>query len=81
MSELIEFGFTKKEVAELNKSGELVDFYIDCKAMFIDDDGDAIETESPYELNGMPACCGKLLDKNEDGDYVCQVCGNVYEAE
>ena len=77
-AELLEAGFTKKEIKSID---DITSFYIDYRAMFINDSGDEVENEEPYELNGYPACCGKLLEENEDGDYVCNVCGNIYEAE
>lgn len=74
---LISVGYTKKEIRGLD---DIVDTYLQEKALFINDDGEEIEKEEPYSLNGEPACCGKLLEK--DGDtYTCSVCGGEYEVD
>lgn len=74
---LIVVGYTKKEIKGLD---DIADTYWQEKALFINDDGEEMEKEEPYSLNGEPACCGRLLEK--DGDtYVCSVCGAEYEAD
>lgn len=76
---LISVGYTKKELKGVD-TDELLELYIDSKCSFIDDDGEEVEPESAYILNGTPACCGKFLEY-EDDSYVCPVCGNEYEAD
>ncbi len=74
---LIEVGYTKKEIKSL---ADITDTYLWEKALFINDEGEEVEKGEPYSLNGEPACCGKILEK--DGDtYVCSVCGAEYEVD
>ena len=77
---LIELGwYNRKEVKGLSN---LVDTYIDTMAMFINDEGEEVECEEPYSINGYPACCGRFLDVNENEDgYICSTCGAEYEAD
>ena len=56
---------------------ELVEAYVEAKAMFVDDDGDEHDFEDAYELNGEPYCCGRPLTV-KDGEGVCDVCGEEY---
>lgn len=74
---LIAAGYTQKEIKGLD---DIAEIYLQEKALFINDDGEEVEKEEPYSLNGEPACCGKLLEK--DGDtYTCSVCGAEYEVD
>ena len=60
---------------------DLLDTYIDAVCRLVDDDGDLIE-EGAYTLNGEPACCGRVLVYSEDTNvFVCEHCGEEYEAE
>lgn len=60
---------------------DLLDTYIDAVCRLVDDDGDLIE-EGAYTLNGEPACCGRALSYSEDTNvFICEHCGEEYEAE
>lgn len=60
---------------------EVLDTYIDAVCRLVDDDGDLIE-EGAYTLNGEPACCGRVLAYSEDTNlFICEHCGEEYEAE
>lgn len=60
---------------------DLLDTYIDAVCRLVDDEGDLIE-EGAYTLNGEPACCGRVLVYSEDTNvFVCEHCGEEYEAE
>lgn len=60
---------------------DLLDTYIDAVCRLVDDEGDLVE-EGAYTLNGEPACCGRVLVYSEDtGVFVCEHCGEEYEAE
>ena len=60
---------------------DLLDTYIDAVCRLVDDDGDLVE-EGAYTLNGEPACCGRVLVYSEDTNvFVCEHCGEEYEAE
>lgn len=60
----------------------LVNFYIEVKKRFVDDEGETHKSEEPYELNGKDVCCGRVLKHNKkSGKYICEVCGAEYEAE
>lgn len=68
-------------IAEM-KSDEILDNYIDMKQLFIGDDGEENETESPYSVNGEYYCCGMPLTYNEDDNtFICEVCGSEYNAD
>lgn len=60
---------------------DLLDTYIDAVCRLVDDDGDLVE-EGAYTLNGEPACCGRVLKYSEDTNvFICEHCGEEYEAE
>lgn len=60
---------------------EVLDTYIDAVCRLIDDDGNVIE-EGAYLLNNEPACCGRVLAYSEDTNlFICEHCGEEYEAE
>lgn len=60
---------------------DLLDTYIDAVCRLVDDEGDLVE-EGAYTLNGEPACCGRVLVYSEDTNvFVCEHCGEEYEAE
>ena len=60
---------------------DLLDTYIDAVCRLVDDEGDLIE-EGAYTLNGEPACCGRVLTYSEDTNvFICEHCGEEYEAE
>ena len=60
---------------------DLLDTYIDAVCRLVDDEGDLIE-EGAYTLNGEPACCGRVLVYSEDTNvFICEHCGEEYEAE
>ena len=85
MTKFLEENCTEEECALLEDSedeDELVNFYIEMKKRFIDNDGDAHENEDPYELGESDFCCGHPLKHNrKSGKYICEMCGNEYEAE
>lgn len=76
---LVEYGYEKKEVNELSFV-DLLNYYIDTKAMFIDDEGETKADEEPYMVNEVPYCCGYEL-KLVDNTFICETCGAEYEAE
>ena len=73
-----DFGYTKNEVKKID---DIVEEYINVRSTLISDEGIEVNLGEPYELNGVPACCGKPLEEDKDGGYVCSACGNVYEEE
>lgn len=82
--ELVEFlqAFydTEEDLSDMSDD-EVLDTYIDALCRLIDDDGNIIE-EGAYLLNGEPACCGRALVYSEDtGLFICEHCGEEYEAE
>ena len=76
---LVSYGYDEKDIEQLSFE-ELVNYYIDTKAMFIDDEGTEQGMEEPYMVNEVPYCCGYELNKVDD-TYVCESCGAEYEAE
>lgn len=76
-----ELGVSKKELKSLDDNG-IKDLYFDRIASFINDEGEEVGLEEPYEVNGLSACCGHLLEYDEEnGSYICSVCGAEYEAD
>jgi hypothetical protein len=77
---LQQFYDTEDSMEDMNDD-DLLDTYIDAVCRLIDDDGDLTE-EGAYELNGQPACCGRILSYSEDTKmFVCEHCGEEYEAD
>lgn len=61
---------------------ELLALYIEKKKHFIDDDGEEVEPGEPYELGGSNFCCGHQLKySKKTNQYICETCGEEYEAE
>lgn len=60
---------------------DLLAKYCELQATLIDDEGDLHEEKEPYVLNGEYHCCGEALQKDEDGDLVCPICGTCYDGE
>lgn len=61
---------------------ELVFLYIELMKSFIDDDGEAHEPSDPYVIGEENVCCGHTLVYDEEaGQYICESCGETYEAE
>lgn len=54
--------------------------YINCQKLFINDEGEEVESEEPYTVNGIPFCCGHPLEVQDD-KYVCTHCNNEYEID
>lgn len=77
---LNEFHGTKDTMK--NKSDkDILDAYIYCSCLLINDEGEMPEEEGAYTVNGVPYCCGHELSYNEDNEtYICEVCGGEYEA-
>lgn len=65
---------------------EMDKFAIYCELMkrMINDDGERVPMGEPYEItvdgDTLDYCCGHELEETDEG-YVCEVCGNTYEAE
>lgn len=60
---------------------DVLDSYIFYNALFVDDEGDVSEKETPYSVNGEPFCCGHQLKYNEDDEtFICETCGGEYDA-
>lgn len=60
---------------------DLLAKYCELQATLIDDEGDLHEEKEPYVLNDEYHCCGEVLEKDEDGDLVCPICGTCYDGE
>lgn len=79
--EFLQSFYDTDEDMEDMSDDEVLDTYIDAVCRLVDDDGDLIE-EGAYTLNGEPACCGRVLSYSEDtGMFICEHCGEEYEAE
>lgn len=61
---------------------ELVRMYKYFASFLIDDEGNTIDEEgTPYYVDDEPYCCGRPLQLDDSGMFVCSVCGSSYEAE
>lgn len=77
---LNEFHSTKDSMKK-KSDDEILDEYIRCSCLLINDEGEMPEEEGAYTVNGIPYCCGHELAYNEDNStYICEVCGGEYEA-
>lgn len=70
-----------KNRMKTTKDAELLAKYCELQATLIDDEGDLHEEKEPYVLNGEYHCCGEALQKDEDDDLVCPICGTCYDGE
>lgn len=61
---------------------EMLFLYFEVMKSLIDDDGDSHEPSDPYVIGEENVCCGHVLAYDEEsGQYVCESCGESYEAE
>lgn len=61
---------------------ELLALYIEKKKHFIDDEGEESEPGEPYEVGGSNFCCGhELKYSKKTNRYICETCGEEYEAD
>ena len=76
---------TQDELDQLGDDYEfedLVALYLETKKRMIDDEGNTNEPSEPYEINEENYCCGHTLKYDNKGQvFICEVCGNKYEAE
>ena len=71
-----------KDTMKKKSDDEILEEYIYCSSLLIDDEGEMPEEEGAYTVNGIPYCCGHELKYNEDNEtYICETCGAEYEAE
>ena len=77
---LNDFNGTKDKMKKVS-TNDLVEQYLMISANLIDDDGNVVE-EGAYTINDEPYCCGKPLKYDEDENkFICEVCGEEYEAK
>ena len=76
---------TQDELDQLGDDYEfedLVALYLETKKRMIDDEGNTNEPGEPYEISEENYCCGHALKYDKKGKvFICEVCGNKYEAE
>lgn len=71
-----------KDAMKKKSDDEVLEEYIYCSSLLINDEGEMPEEEGAYTVNGIPYCCGHELKYNEDNEtYICETCGAEYEAE
>lgn len=77
--------FCTEEELDLVKGAdekEQLKLFIEMSKRFIDNDGEKIEPNNPYELGEHDMCCGHELKYNKKSKtYICEHCGEEYEAE
>lgn len=70
-----------EKISKKASDKEVLDKYIECASMLIDDEGNTVE-EGAYMLNGVPFCCGHALEISDDETSgKCSICGEEYEFE
>lgn len=70
-----------KDAMKKKSDEDILNEYIYCSCLLINDEGEMPEEEGAYTVNGIPYCCGHELAYNEDNDtYICEVCGAEFEA-
>ena len=70
-----------KDTMKKKSDEDILNEYIHCSCLLINDDGEMPEEDGAYTVNGVPYCCGHELAYNEDNNtYICEVCGSEYEA-
>lgn len=76
---------TEDEIALIPEDYELEDvfsLYLEIMKRFIDDDGDTHEPADPCQIGEDYFCCGhKVKYVKKTGKFVCEVCGEEYDAE
>lgn len=61
---------------------QLIGFYLELRKRFIDNEGNEHEPSDPYELGEENFCCGhKLKYSKKNKTYICETCGEEYEAD
>lgn len=89
MTDFISDSTTEEEQDKLNEylsddddETELLACYMEIKKHFIDNDGNKNEPNEAYELGEHDMCCGHALKYNKKSKtYICEICGEEYEAE
>ena len=89
MTDFISDSTTEEEQDKLNEylpdddnETELLKCYMEIKKHFIDNDGNKNEPNEAYELGEHDMCCGHALKYNKKSKtYICELCGEEYEAE
>lgn len=76
---------TEEELEALGEEYEfedLVALYCETRKRLIDDEGEEHEAGDPYEIAEENYCCGhKLKYEKKSKKFICEVCGEEYEAE
>ena len=79
--EFLQSFYDTEETMDDMSDDDLLDTYIDAVCRLVDDEGDLVE-EGAYMLNDEPACCGRVLSYSGDTEmFICEHCGEEYEAE
>lgn len=71
-----------ESLGEEYKFEDLVALYCETRKRLIDDAGEEHEAGDPYEIAEENYCCGhKLKYDKKSKTFICEVCGEVYQAE
>ena len=61
---------------------QLIGFYLELRKRFIDNEGNEHDPSDPYELGEENFCCGhKLKYVKKNKTFICETCGEEYEAD
>lgn len=61
---------------------EVVAFFLELLKRTVDNDGEVHDPSDPYEIGELNMCCGHELKYDKKSkNYICEICGEEYEAE
>lgn len=67
---------------DMDDEETIIHMYLELMKSFIDDEGEEHEPGDPYTIGEENVCCGHVLVYDEDSEqYICESCGQTYEAE
>lgn len=75
---LNEFNQTNDKMKKLSDE-DIVEEYVRCSSVYIDDEGVLHDEEGAYYVNDVPYCCGAELEEVDNGNLSCQICETEYE--
>ena len=85
ISSYIEDNATQEEIDLLGDDytdDDLLMLYMELNKRNIDNDGEEHEPSEPYEVGDANFCCGhELKYENNTKKFICEHCGEEYEAE
>ena len=79
MNDILAYVYAREGFSPTLPLKEREDMLEEMYVNLVDDEGVSQELETPYEKDGEPACCSKVLRKKANGNLECTVCNQEYE--